>query len=547
MPPGVSRMHGWRSSMAGLSAASTLVFCGLCWAQGTTTKATGGLERRVQSVLSQARLGTARVGVSIVDVATGRELVDIQTNAGAGRAGANQPLSPGSFVPASNLKLLSSGAALAVLGKDFEFQTKFIWDGADSGRLIVRGSGDPAFADPDLLDKMRLGVDQFVDRLVDSMKAAGVSGVKEIVLDDRVFDREYVNPEWPTEQLSRPYCAQVNGLNFHANLLNVYVTPGASVGSEPGVRTEPSGSWLQMKRLAKTVKEGNTEVWLDRDAGTAFGFRVHGTVRTALTEPVQVTVNEPSLMLGRVLADRLMRSGLGTGIQARLIAPDEELYATADRQKVVALVKTPISVVLERCNVDSDNLYAESLLKLAGHTVTKQPGSWSNGASVVRMQLRDKLGADIAGSLVLSDGSGLARSNRVTPTMLAKWLAEMAKESSGPLFVRSLALAGEEGTLRRRFRGSKLKNEIRAKSGYIREVRTLSGYVTHEASGQRIAFSVLVNNVPAGADQRAKEFHENVVEAVDQWLFEQHAGTQSDAGGSNTEPKSNRPKSTQRP
>ena len=78
----------------------------------------------------------------------------------------------------------------------------------------------------------------------------------------------------------------------------------------------------------------------------------------------------------------------------------------------------------------------------------------------------------------------------------------------------------KEGTLSHRFKGSKLHNEVRAKSGYIREVRTLSGYVTNPGTGRRVAFSVLVNNVPSGADVRAKEFHEAVVEAVDQWLYE---------------------------
>ena len=88
------------------------------------------------------------------------------------------------------------------------------------------------------------------------------------------------------------------------------------------------------------------------------------------------------------------------------------------------------------------------------------------------------------------------------------------------MFIQSLAVAGEEGTLKKRFKGAKLHNEVRAKSGYIREVRTLSGYVTNAASGKRIAFSVLCDNLPSGTDGRAKEFHEQVVEAVDAWLYE---------------------------
>lgn len=470
------------------------------------------LEKRVSNALSQARLGNAHVGVSVLDVSTGQQLVDIKVGNG-----------DGGFVPASNLKLLTSGAAFLVLGKDFEFQTKILVDG---DRLIVVGAGDPGFGEPKLLDAMHLGVDAFVDRLVDSAKKAGVSGVREVVVDDRVFDRDYVHPDWPKEQLSRPYCAEVSGLNFHANVLNVYVTPGATQSAEAITRTEPSGSWITISRLARTVKEGSNAVWLEREpasaSGDAFRFKLHGTLRSALTEPIAVTVDQPGLFFGRALADRASRAGLGAGktITARLATPDETFAPESNSQKVVAVVRTPLSVALERCNVDSENLYAESFCKLIGHKVTGQPGTWGSGTAVVRMQVKDRVGANAAASLVLSDGSGLSRNNRITPDVMTSWLKSLSDDPNGQVFIQSLAVAGEEGTLRKRFKGSKLHNEVRAKSGYIREVRTLSGYVTNPATGKRAAFSVLCDNLPAGTDERAKEFHEQVVEAVDAWLYE---------------------------
>ncbi len=489
----------------------------MAWAIAAMCAFAGGacgqtLEKRVENALAQARLGSAHVGVSVLDLSTGQQLVRL--SAGNGEAG---------FTPASNLKLFTSGAAFLVLGKDFEYQTKIVVDG---DRLIVVGAGDPGFGEPKLLDAMHLGVDQFVDRLVDSVKKAGVSGIREIVVDDRVFDRDYVHPDWPKEQLSRAYCAEVSGLNFHANLLNVYVTPGGSANAEAGSRTEPSGSWITITRLARTVKEGNTEVWLEREpanGGDAFRFKLHGTVKSALTEPIAVTVDQPGLFFGRALADRATKAGLGAsgkGITARLVSPDETLAAAAESEKVVAVVRTPLSVALERCNVDSENLYAESFCKLIGHKVTGQPGTWGSGTAVVRMQVKEHLGADAAASLVLADGSGLSRNNRITPDVMTRWLKTLSEAANGEVFVQSLAVAGEEGTLRKRFKGAKLHNEVRAKSGYIREVRTLSGYVTNAATGKRVAFSVLCDNLPSGTDQRAKEFHEQVVEAVDAWLYE---------------------------
>jgi Na+/proline symporter len=119
----------------------------------------------------------------------------------------------------------------------------------------------------------------------------------------------------------------------------------------------------------------------------------------------------------------------------------------AENAKVLAVIKTPISAVLERCNVDSDNLYAESLLKSAGNKVTGQPGSWSNGAAVVRMQVKERLGADQAALLVMSDGSGLSRNNRVSPEMLARWLANMATFSTAAR-TSGVVVSGRSTTLK---------------------------------------------------------------------------------------------------
>jgi D-alanyl-D-alanine carboxypeptidase/D-alanyl-D-alanine-endopeptidase (penicillin-binding protein 4) len=466
-----------------------------------TTLAAQSLDRQVRDAVSGAKLGGADIGVSIIDVQSGKQLVDIK------------PSGKSALMPASNLKLLTSGAALLTVGKDFEFKTDFVLDG---DRLIVKGSGDPALADPDLLAKMGMSVDKFVDRLVEGIKNnAPTAKIKEVVVDDRVFDRQFVHPDWPADQLRNAYCAQICGVNFHANVLGVYVSPGPTVGAEANARPEPSGNWINIRRLAKTVGAGNNEVWLEREK-EPYSFRLQGTVKS-LQGPFRVTVDNPAVFFGRVLADRIKKFGIASndGITSRAAKQDD----TFGDGSVVATVHTPINVALERCNIDSENLYAESLLKLAGHTATGQPGSWSNGTALVRMKVQEALGADIASSLELADGSGLSRNNRVSAETFARWLSYMAKDKSvGQTFVRSLGIAGKEGTVKRRFKKQKLANEVRAKSGYIRGVRTLSGYVTNLDTGRMVAFSVLVNDVPANGDARSKELHEDVVDLVDNWL-----------------------------
>lgn len=489
---------GWRSRILACAAVLAGTTLGAAAALGST------LERQVTNAINGAKLGGADIGVSVIDIASGRQLVDIKP---AGRE---------ALIPASNMKLLTSGAALLELGKDHEFKTELV---LDRDRLIVKGAGDPAFADPELLDAMSMDVDKFVNKLVESVKTnAPKASIKEIVVDDRIFDRQLVHPDWPVDQLRNAYCAQVSGMNFHANVLGVYVSPGPTIGSEALVQPEPSGNWITVRRLAKTVSNGTNEVWLERDK-EPYTFRVQGTVKTR-QGPFRVTVDNPALFFGRVLADRVKAAGLadGAGITARTARSEE----TFDGGVVVATVKSRMDDVLARCNVDSENLYAECLLKLAGHKATGQPGSWNNGTALVRMKLQEALGAEVASSIELADGSGLSRNNRVSATALSKWLSHLARNKDvGETFVRSLAVAGKEGTVKRRFKKQQLTNEVRAKSGYIRNVRTLSGYVTHLTTGRRVAFSVLINDVPSNGDAKSKELHEQIVDIIDNWLASQ--------------------------
>ncbi|MBL8886094.1 MAG: D-alanyl-D-alanine carboxypeptidase, partial [Phycisphaerales bacterium] len=256
-------------------------------------------------------------------------------------------------------------------------------------------------------------------------------------------------------------------------------------------------------------------------------FQLMGDVRFAVTQPVRVTLTQNPAFFGQLLADKLERSGVAiTGASApapggggaaqtvRVADPGEALAG----DRTIAVVTTPLSDVARRCNVESYNLYAEAMIKRIGHDVTGQPGSWENGASVIRMLLSEKIGPDSAKSTIIRDGSGMSKDNRVSPATMTRWLAALANDSSvAPTFIHSLPKPGE-GTLERRFKSNRPKNELRAKSGYIRNVRCLSGYVIDD-KGRAIAFSILANDVPAGEeDSAALQLHEQVVSLIDGYL-----------------------------
>ncbi|MEC9374462.1 MAG: D-alanyl-D-alanine carboxypeptidase/D-alanyl-D-alanine-endopeptidase [Planctomycetota bacterium] len=459
--------------------------------------AAGSLEKAISGALADARLGSSEVGYIVMDPATG----EVLASQNEGR----------SFIPASNMKLLTSGAALLMLGPDFRFETTLELAG---DTLIIRGSGDPALADPTLLSRMHMSVDELLDAWVEQLKAAGAKRINEIVLDERVFDQQFVHPTWPADQLNRRYCAEVWGLNFHANVISVFASPARAEGASPYVRLEPDAPWMSLQNVARTVKKGPNTLWVARPPLNN-AMKLIGNVRWATEEPVQVAIHDMPSEFGRMLATRIEKAGLGRA-EVRRAGLDETLPAG----HLISVVRTPMDVVLERCNTDSYNLYAEALIKRMGHELTGQPGSWSSGASVIRMLMQQRLGPREAASLVVSDGSGMSRENQVTPRLVAGWLGSLySEESIREAYLKSLAEPAESGTLERRFAGRRPALPVRAKSGYLNGVSSLSGYVFDPITERSLVFSVLINEIPGNLPfNRVKNFQEQVVLLTDAHL-----------------------------
>ncbi len=488
------------------------------------------LNGRIEAALANYKLGGARVGVSILDLETGRTLADLH---------AGDPLTP-----ASNMKLLTTGAALIVLGKDFVFRTELILSG---NRLVIRGSGDPALGDPFVLEHSpgKPTVDGLVQQLATAVKNAGVTSISEIIVDDRVFDREYTHPSWPKDQLDRWYCAEVSGLNFHANVLSVFPAPGETAARPPAYTLEPSAPWLEIENKARTVAGTKNSVWLSREPA-ANRFTVFGEVAVPTHVPVEITLHEVPTFAGQLIGVALPRAGVAVGAAAASehgklnsdqLADAVRVVRTARAGEVfegrtVAVVTTQMEDILDRCNGDSQNLYAESMIKRIGHEVTHEPGSWTNGSSVLRMTLAEPapkgLGPEYAATTQVVDGSGMSREDRVAPRTLTHWLDRLQKDATiGEMFVNSLASPEHKESIKRRFKDKKLACDLRAKTGTINGVRCLSGYLTDTKTGHRLAFSVMVNDLKEGEQALlARDFHEDVVVTADRW----RAGRRATAG-----------------
>lgn len=466
----------------------------LCLLLAFAELALGDLQSEIQSIISRSELRGGTAGVCIINAASGESLVKINASE--------------SMIPASNQKLLTTGTALHVLGPTFTFQTKMVLEGES---LIIIGDGDPTIGDRELHGTTNWSfenaeLDAELMAWVNAVKQAGVKKIKNLIVDDRIFDTNFVHPSWPADQINNWYCAQVAGINYHLNVIHFYPSPRPNARADLG-NIAPRMDWLTIgnKTSSKTGKQDRSSFWVARSPNSN-QMTARGNVHEQHTAPVKIAFHDPPLVFGNTLASLLRKNGISVEA-VRRIHPE-----SAIRGETIFIRKTPLQYALRRCNINSHNLYAESLLKRLAASATNRAGTFDEGASVVENSVLLRLGSYQPG-LVAADGSGMSRENRISAQTLAQWLATFGlHDPVGRAMLDSLATPGN-GTLNNRFKNVDLDGaSIHAKSGYLRGVCALSGYVLHEKNPP-LAFSIIVNDID-GSVKGAKQMQEAIVVAT---------------------------------
>ncbi|MEM1353443.1 MAG: D-alanyl-D-alanine carboxypeptidase/D-alanyl-D-alanine-endopeptidase [Planctomycetota bacterium] len=473
-------MHGWLDPRR-------LTRTALLYLVALAAPALGSIESQLQHLLGTADLRGTQVSVYVTEVDSGRMLVDIEGD----RA----------MIPASNMKLLTTAAALDTLGADFLFKTRLgmidaadTADGSEKPALIIIGDGDPAFGDPVTLDAAGYDPDQIVRWWVDTVVETGITKFGQIIVDDRVFEhgpQQRIHPTWPRNQLHKHYCAQVMGINFFNNVFQVTASP-TKIGQDVELGIYPYGPFV---RTELGVVTGRVDQWdiITRPDDNRIGFR--GQVRNRQRQ--LVTMHDPAMVFGQMLKHELSKRGVTVDQVTRPEGNKQMPEVTTLHQ-----INTTLQAVLVRTNRDSMNLYAEALLKRTGYAITGTPGTFENGASAVRRSLTRVLdNPTLVSTIRIADGSGLSRNNRVTARAVATLLTEMHHHAAAQAFRVSLARPGETGSLRSRFEDQDLAGELYAKSGYINTVSALSGYLVYPDrgdGGKTLAFSILCNGFGTG-------------------------------------------------
>jgi D-alanyl-D-alanine carboxypeptidase/D-alanyl-D-alanine-endopeptidase (penicillin-binding protein 4) len=468
----------------------------------TTTRTLAELQARISDVLAKPALAPAMVGIKVASLETGKVLFE---------ENADKLLRP-----ASNMKLYTVATALDRLSPDYRFVTSVYAParpdpaGTVHGDLTIYGRGDPSIAARFNNGNYFKRVDDLAARIV----AAGVRRVEgDLIGDETYFTGPPYGAGWDWDDLQWWYGAEVSALTANDNALDLSVKPGVTVGARAVITTGPPDPLLTIYNNVTTVAKGarrdltvyrglaSDELWISGsialdDRGYSAGLGI----------------SRPALLFSYLLRSSLAQRGVIITGKTRTVGPSISVTKNTEAAapapiELTNLQSPPLSLIAAQTLKPSQNLYTELILRTLGKVVASPPNAASTvrtsdtaGIEVVKAFLRE---AGVSPpTLVLTDGSGLSRNDMVTAEATLQLLTYMHRHRYASVFREALPIAGVDGTLRNRFKGTLAENNLRAKTGSLSSAASLSGYVT-TAAGENLVFSIMVNNFPEDVEPRA--------------------------------------------
>jgi D-alanyl-D-alanine carboxypeptidase/D-alanyl-D-alanine-endopeptidase (penicillin-binding protein 4) len=403
------------------------------------------------------------------------------------------------FLPASNAKLLTTAAALHKLGPQFRIRTAGY--GINSGprlpALRIVGHGDPSLTDIQLKN------------LAQQLSHRGIRQIGQLIGDDHYFRGPTINPSWEVADVQSGDGTPVNSLILNQNILELKLSPQA-LGQPLQVEwSEPMAAnpW-QIENTSRTVRSAEPEfVDVRRDLEKPI-VRIAGQLNVGAEPDLEVV---PLLDPAEYFLQHFRQALAANQISVRqtFLAPASPTQK--EPEELVAVESPPLSNLVREANQESNNLYAEALLRTLGATrpssATDANSTAEIGLEVVKATLTS-LGVDPK-SYVQVDGSGLSRHNLVSPEALVQTLKVMAQSPEAEAYQTSLPIAGISGTLQNRFQQTQAQGILQAKTGTLRGVAALSGYL-NSPDFLPLVFSILVN----GSDQSGSQLRQAIDEMV---------------------------------
>jgi serine-type D-Ala-D-Ala carboxypeptidase/endopeptidase (penicillin-binding protein 4) len=410
--------------------------------------------------------------------------------------------------PASNLKLMTAAAALSVLGENYTFSTHLSTDGQVVGNMIfgnlyIKGKGDPTLREEDF--------DRFAEELI-QMGVTVIQG--DLIGDDTWYDDVRLSVDLPWSDEQTYYGAQISALtaspnkDFDAGSVIVEVRPAKKVGQPALISITPKMDYMKIVNKTKTVQsDGNKKIKIVREHGTNT-INIIGTIPTKSAKITDwIAVSDPTGYALALFKKSMEKKGIVISGKVRRGTVPNKVNLLTTHQSM------PLSGLLVPFMKLSNNVHAEMLIKEMGK-VKRGEGSWDKGLEVLESELI-KLGVNTE-TLLIRDGSGISHLNLIPANEISTLLFTIQNKPWFNTFLHSLPIAGEQekwigGTLRHRMNQPIMRGRIKAKTGTLTSVSSLSGYV-ETSKGEKLIFSILLNNLIN--EEEGKELEDRILEIL---------------------------------
>ncbi len=472
----------------------------LCWlvgnllafaalAQQTNPPATlVELRQRLADHIGQAKYASAMWGVKIVSLDTGATVFEQNP----------QKL----FSPASNSKLYTVALALDRLGADYRIKTSLYAkarpnaSGTLKGDLIIYGRGDPTM-------NARLHGGDIYEALEPLVRVLTNAGIKRItgnlVGDDSFFHGPPFGSGWAWNDLEYYYGAEVSALTINDNTLQVMVKPGARIGAPCQLTLAPGTAWLALSNRTETVENG---------AARRIQFYhplCQNVIYVAGQMPIgdagstnEATLHNPAGLFASFFREALARRGIKVSGKVRSMSWLERQVQPLDSNSLIELGSVespPLREIAREVEKPSQNLYTDLLLAHVGEKFRGTDSRANETSEELGIRELNKFLAEAGiqrGETIFEEGSGLSRDNLTTPNATVTLLRFMNRHKCAQVYLEALPIAGVDGTLKNRMKGTPAAGNVRAKTGSLRWANTISGYVTTTA-GEHLVFSLMIN------------------------------------------------------
>lgn len=444
---------------------------GIClWALGSMSSSGASMQGSVDQLVNRLN-PHVNLGMVVIDLTSGETLY----SRNADRL----------YIPASNMKLFSEAATLMALGPDYRFKNQLsttasqLQQGVLTGNLYLHLSGDPSFTRNDL------------KTLLSSLSEWNINSIQgDIYIDSSLGSVAAYPPGWLTADLSYSYGAPIAPLMLDSNRLTITVNPGAKAGDPAIVEVEDDNAGgIVLNNQAKTsanAKGCGVGFTLDKENN----LTVRGCVAIGQWAVQQrLAIKNPFLYAQAMIKNQLAKANIRFNGQVILgKAPEGSLLIATEHSK-------PISQLMADTLKPSDNLYADSLYLHTASKIKGSPVNWNEAQPVIKNFLQEQTGIDLTKS-IFTDGSGLSRYNLVTPEQtisLLKFLYQRFPLSYE--YIAALPISGRDGTLQKRFKIPTQQGFVRAKTGTMTGMNSLSGYL-YSTNGHTLAFAMFINRLP---------------------------------------------------